>query len=147
MKVALLAALLVVATLSVAADTPSDDKLAVQKVVKEAYVDGVHARPDPEAMRRGFHPDFRMLVLRDGKLSAVALEEWIARMQKAAADKPGAKLPAVRHEFPLVDVTGSAAVVKVELHKDGKHVFSDYISLYKFADGWKIVGKTFYAHP
>ena len=42
-----------------------------------------------------------------------------------------------------MDVTGKAAVARVELFRDGKHVFTDYLSLYQFADGWKIVAKIF----
>ncbi len=33
----------------------------------------------------------------------------------------------------------------VEL-RDGKHVFTDYMSLYKVGDDWKIVGKIFHRH-
>jgi hypothetical protein len=36
--------------------------------------------------------------------------------------------------------------VRLELRRDGKHVFTDHLSLYRFADGWKIVSKTFQAH-
>lgn len=97
-------------------------------------------------MRRGFHPDFRMLVLADGKMTAVTLDEWTARIEKAAAN-PAAPKFAIRSEIPQVDIIGTAATVKVELWRNDVHTFSDYLSLYKFADGWKIVGKTFYSHP
>jgi ketosteroid isomerase-like protein len=40
----------------------------------------------------------------------------------------------------------AAAVARVEVHRDGKHIFTDYLSLYRFADGWKIVGKIFQSH-
>ena len=49
--------------------------------------------------------------------------------------------------FPLVEVTGTAAICKVELTREGKLAFTDYLQLYRFADGWKIVGKSFYRHP
>jgi hypothetical protein len=39
--------------------------------------------------------------------------------------------------------TADAAVAKVDLHRNGKHIFTDYIALYRFDDGWKLVGKTF----
>jgi len=47
----------------------------------------------------------------------------------------------------MVNVTGNAAVARVEIYRDGKHAFTDYLSLYKFPDGWLIVGKIFQAHP
>ncbi len=49
--------------------------------------------------------------------------------------------------FPVVEISGSAAICRVEIERGGKHVFTDFLNLYKFEDGWKIVGKTFYRHP
>jgi len=141
---------LVPVLLLVAAATPlaaaSGDAEAVKAVVQSAYVEGVHASPDAAAMRRGFHPDSRMLVLRDGALQAVTLDDWAARLAKRAADGPAAPKPRVKADYTTVDVTGDAAVVRVELHRDGKHVFTDYLALYRFPDGWKIVSKTFQSH-
>ena len=39
-----------------------------------------------------------------------------------------------------------AAVAKVALFRDGKQIFTDYISLYRFDEGWKLVAKTFHRH-
>jgi len=126
-----------------AADSDTD---AVRAVVQSAYVEGVHANPDAARMRQGFHPDFRMLVLRDGKMTAVTLEDWIGRMEASRKQNPNAPKPTVRAEFPVVDVTANEAVVKVELYRDGKHAFTDYLLLYKFPDGWKIVSKIFQSY-
>jgi len=137
------AAALVLPAYAAAADA---DVEAVKMVVKSAYVDGVHAKGDPALMRAGFHPSFRMLVLRDGALTPVTLHEWAARVEKGAAERKGPG-PEIRHEFTHVDVTGNAAVVRLELHRGGKHVFTDHLALYRFPDGWKIVSKIFQAHP
>ena len=123
----------------------SVDRQAVVQVIRTAYIEGVHVKGDPALMRQGFHPEFRMYALRDGVLSVVTLDEWAARIAKAAAERKG-PAPAIRHEFASVDITGNAAVARVLVHRDGKHVFTDYLSLYRFADGWKIVAKTFQAH-
>jgi hypothetical protein len=139
-------AVLVIAGFLVAAGAAADDASDVKAVVQSAYVDGVHVKLDPTAMRKGFHPDFRMLVLKDGKMTAVTLEEWITRMENGARKNPDAPRPAIKAEFPVVNVTGNAAVARVEIYRDGKHTFTDYLSLYKFADGWMIVGKIFQAH-
>jgi hypothetical protein len=122
------------------------DVEAVKAVVKSAYVEGVHVKGDGTLMRAGFHPDFRMLVLRDGALSPVTLDDWAARIEKGVAERKGPP-PEIRHEFSRVDVTGDAAVVRLELYRGGKHTFTDYLSLYRFPAGWKIVSKIFQAHP
>ena len=127
------------------AATPNPDIEAVKAVVQSAYVEGVHVRGDGATMRKGFHPDFRMLVLRDGAMQAVTLGEWITRIEAARA-KETAPRPAIQAEFPVVEISGNAAVVRLELTRGGKHTFTDFLSLYKFPTGWMIVGKIFQAH-
>ena len=126
--------------------SPPDESADVKAVVQSAYVEGVHAKGDAALMRQGFHPDFRMLVLRDGKMSAVTLDEWIGRLEARNKENPNAAKPAIRAEYPIVDITGNAAVVRVELYRDGQYTFTDYLLLYKLPVGWKIVSKIFQAH-
>lgn len=138
-------ALVLAATATATAADEGAEREAIKAVVRTAYVEGVHARGDSALMRQGFHPDFRMLTLRDGAMTAVTLDEWAARIDKASRERKDPR-PPVEHEFTQVDVTGNAAVARVEIRRGGKHVFTDYLSLYRFADGWKIVSKIFHAH-
>jgi hypothetical protein len=131
------------------AEAPSPEAAEVVRVVTEAYVDGIHNYRDVAAIRAGFHPDFEMLVLRDGELTKMPLAKWIesieARNQKEAP--PARDTPRTTEaDFPQVSVTGDAAACIVELHRGGKQVFTDYLLLYRFPDGWKIVGKSFHRH-
>lgn len=128
------------------------DRAAVVQVVTDAYVDGVHNFRDPAAMRRGFHPDFEMLALRDGKLARLTLDNWIAGMEARNLKEPPPKAaPEAPREttakFVTVEIIGTAATCRVEIWRGGKQLFTDFLALYKFADGWKIVSKTFYRHP
>ena len=125
-----------------AASAADGDRAAIESVIETAYVEGVHVKGDPALMRKGFHPDFKMFVLRDGALTTLTLDEWAGRIEKGARERTG-PAPQIRAEFPIVDVTSNTAVARVEIHRDGKHIFTDYLSLYRFADGWKIVGKIF----
>jgi hypothetical protein len=118
---------------------------AVKAVVTSAYVEGVHRKGDPALMRAGFHPDFRMYTLRDGKVGVVSLDEWAERIGRSAQERKG-PAPAVEAKFTQVDLTGSTAVARVEVYRDRKHVFTDYLSLYKLPAGWRIVAKTFQSH-
>ena len=137
---------LVLATVAAGRAVAADgDREAIESVIRTAYVEGVHVKGDPALMRKGFHPDFRMFMLRDGALTTITLDEWAGRIEKAAKERTG-PAPQIRAEFPLVDVTKDEAVARVEVHRDGKHIFTDYLSLYRFADGWKIVGKIFQSH-
>jgi hypothetical protein len=119
------------------------DADAIRSVVTEAYIEGIQKNGSRDAIRRGFHPGFVMKVLSNGQLSDVTIEQWIARMPAAGTPPRGR----IEHRFPAVAVTGDAAVATVDIDIDGKHVFTDYISLYRFPEGWRIVGKIFYRHP
>ena len=122
----------------------SSEEDAIRALVQTAYVDGLQNLGDLEKTKAGFHPDFVLLGLRDGALTRLPIAEWVASAGKRKAD--GAKPPLTTCKFLSVDVTGSAASVKLELHQDDKRIFTDYLSLYKFPDGWKIVGKIYYRH-
>jgi ketosteroid isomerase-like protein len=120
------------------------DEEAIKALVQTAYVDGLMNLGDLEKTKAGFHPDFVLLGVQDGKLTRFPIADWIASTEKRKAQ--GQKVPLVSCKFVQVDVTGNAAVVKLELHREGKHIFTDYLSLYKFPDGWKIVGKIYFRH-
>jgi Putative lumazine-binding len=137
---------LVLGLAAAATASGQDESANVKAVIQSAYIEGVHIQGDASLMRQGFHPDFRMLVLKDGKMTAVTLEEWTGRIAAHAKENPNAPRPDIKADYSVVDVTGNAAVVKVEVYRGGKHTFTDYLSLYKFPDGWKIVGKIFQAH-
>jgi ketosteroid isomerase-like protein len=115
-------------------------------VVQSAYVDGIHRNADADAMRAGFHEDFVMYVNGDDGVTTVTRDDWAARIEKAGAD-PGRTTPDIAAELEIVGRSGKAAVVKVELKRDGKHVFTDFLSLYETAGGWKIVAKIYQRHP
>ena len=65
------------------ATAAADDAEAVKAVVVAAYVEGVHAKGDAAAMRAGFHPAFRMDVLRDGRDALVVPRRDAARIATA----------------------------------------------------------------
>ena len=116
----------------------SDDR-AIRRVVEEAYVSGVFVARDPAAVRRGFHPDFVLSVHDDGKPIVAPLDMWLERLNLDGVRSTDA----VKHEFDRVDITGRTAVVKLEMHINGRHVYTDYMGLYRFQDGWKIVNKVY----
>lgn len=120
------------------------ETVAIKAAVDQAYVHGVHIDRDPAKMRAGMHESFVMFVQgADGGVSQLTRDAWIERMAKQAA--PATK-PEIRAEISVLDRAANAAVVKVDLFRDGKQTFTDYISLYRFADGWKLVAKIFAKH-
>ena len=125
-------------TTGVAADDAVN--AAIIAVVDEGYVQGIHLDGDAEKVRKGMHESFVMSVRTDAGVNRVTRDEWIARLKPRDASAPR---PDVRAAIVVLDQTGDAAIVKVQLSRDGKQIFTDYISLYRIAGEWKMVGKTF----
>jgi hypothetical protein len=121
----------------------ADDNADIIAVVDRAYVQGIHLDADAEKVRSGMHESFVMFVRTADGVNAVTREAWIARLKPRPASEPR---PDTKADIVVLDRSGDAAVVRVNLFRGGKHIFTDYISLYRFADGWKLVGKTFQRH-
>ena len=116
---------------------------AIKQVVEEAYIEGIHKTQNMKTIRSGFHPEFRMLVLSDDKLNKVSLEEWMPRIEEMKKADPQMWAGETTHKWHLVDICNTAAVIKIEVHKDGRYFSTDYMLLYRFSEGWKIVSKVF----
>jgi len=144
MKTMMLVCALFAATLA-AADSPDD--AAIREVVDRAYVHGVHIDADPAKIRSGMHDSFIMFVRNGDAVTQLSRDAWIARIETAnASRKPDAPKPAITADIQVLDRVGDSAVVRVNLFRDGKQTFTDYISLYRFESGWKLVGKIFHRH-
>ncbi len=128
----------------VKSENPED---AVKKVIMDAYVLGIHNGGPIEDIEKGFHPSFELLGIgQDGStITKLPIYTWIANIKQARA---AGRTPSVKTEckFLSVDITGNAATAKFELIREGKTIFTDYLMLYKFNEGWRIVGKIYYKH-
>jgi hypothetical protein len=122
------------------------DEDAIKEVVTSAYINGIQNRGSVDDIRKGFHPSFTMLRLMENQIKPLPIEEWITNIEKSkAASEPAP--PKAEGKFVNVDVTGNAAVVKLDLFRNNKRTFTDYLVLYKFTEGWRIVSKTYFRHP
>jgi len=127
------------------AQTTEND--AVKKVILDGYINGAFNALDAEAMRSSFHEDFAIYSPKGEEISKYPIGTWVEGVEKRKAkdDFDPAKNK-WEHKFASVDVTGNAAAVKVELSRNGKHVYTDYLSLLKFESGWRIVAKVYHQH-
>ncbi len=118
---------------------------AVKNVVKSAYVEGIHNNGSIADIRAGFHPSFSMLRLMENEIEPLPIADWISSIEKRRSENPpqGERIDG---KFVDIDVTGNAATVKLELYRQDKLIFTDYLSLYLFEEGWQIVSKTYFRH-
>ncbi len=123
------------------------EKEVIKEVIQTAYVEGLQNEGDAKKIESGFHPDFALLIIGEGdQMRKYPISEWQERQvnKRKAGELPLAADKAVTVNFLNVDVSGSSAVVKLEFFVGEKLSYIDYISLYKFESGWKIVSKIFH---
>ncbi len=137
--------LLACLTVTAYAATAQQEEAAVIATVQNAYVEGFQNLGGREMMEAGFHPTFVMVLNRGGELTDLPLSRMIEIVERRQSN-PDYKHVEVEARILDVDVTGNAAMVKLELYREGRLLFTDYLGLYKFDDGWKIFNKLYHQH-
>ena len=140
----------------VAAEYQARDKRTAQDLIQtaqlahhlgSAYINGAFNKLDTKSMKAGFHPDFAIFSAKGEEIKKYPIATWIEGIEKRKAkDDFDASKNKWDHNFASIDVTGGSASAKVELSKEGKLVYTDYLSLLKFDSGWKIVAKVYHKH-
>lgn len=124
-----------------------EDTAAIKSLIEKSYVHGAFNELNPEALEHGFHPDFAIFSPDGEAIKKYPIAKWVERTaERKASDEFDPAKNVWQHHFVSVDVTGSSASVKIELSKDGKKIYTDYLSLLKFDSGWRIVAKVYHSH-
>ncbi len=126
-----------------------ETKQEVKEVIISAYVNGIHNSGPIEDIEAGFHKDFIMHAFADNGINEVSIQDWVANIKKGRSKPdydPNAR-PKSTAEFTNISVNGNSAIAELNLIRNNKKIFTDYLALYKFEEGWKIVSKTFYRWP
>ena len=125
------------------------EKENIKKVILSAYIDGIHNKGEISQIEEGFLPGFNLLMLQRNRLNKLPIYNWIesSKARKAQNPVPFTEEQKMKCEFLNIDVEGPAAVAKIKLSKAGKDIYIDFLSLYKFKEGWKIVSKIYYSFP
>jgi hypothetical protein len=129
-----LAVLLAATPQSASAQGPEEQ--AVRAAVEHYLM--AHATGDGAHHRMVFHPVANLFWVDDGALQTLPGEQYIAR----SPGRPAPDEAQRKRRIAMVDVTGDAAVAKVELDYPGA-LLTDYFALLKVEGEWKIVNKIF----
>jgi hypothetical protein len=117
----------------------NQDLAAVEKVVW-TYLDGLY-EGDTNKLASAFHEVSHLYALGLDGVTDVPREEWL----KSVAARPSPKSRALERSDRIVSVDFSGpetACVKVECAIPPRY-FTDYLTLLKCKDGWRVVSKTF----
>lgn len=150
MKKVLFLLVAVVLSSGVFAKDLKKEKEAIKNVIQTAYVDGLQNEGDLEKIDSGIHPDFRLIGIgKENSMWSLPIDQWKEKTKEKKADgkfpRTGNKKVSVK--FENIDITGNAAVAKIQFFVGTKLTYVDYISLYKFPNGWKMVNKIYYKIP
>jgi hypothetical protein len=125
----------------------NDDQKAISNLIQLAYAEGLQNEGDMEKIDRGFHPDFSMISKgTEEKLDLLSLERWKEyKTESLASGKlPRKAADRVSLSFDFIDVSGDVAVAKVKYFEGETQTYLDYISLYRYEEGWKIISKIYH---
>lgn len=114
------------------------DETAIRQTI-QYYFDGGRAG-DSVTLRKAFHPDARMLFIRDSSFTVIPIGEYITRVGQNPS-KPGA-VDSTKRRIADIDIAGDAAVAKLELERPDMLV-TDYMSLLRVDGRWLVVNKIF----
>lgn len=125
------------------------EKQAIKNVIQTSYVEGLQNEGNLAKIDQGIHPGFVLLGIGEGdKMWELPIGKWKEKTEKKLEE---GKLPRTEElvtvKFLSIDITGTAAVAKIEFYVGEKLTYIDYISLYKFEGNWKMVNKIFYKLP
>ena len=120
------------------------DKELIKLVIEKAYIEGIHTTQDEKVIRSGFHKDFEMLVYKDDAIEKVTIDTWFKRIEQLKKDNSELWSKETHNDSMQINVTGYAASVRFDVYKGNIFFSTDYMLLYKFKDGWKIVSKIFF---
>jgi hypothetical protein len=123
-----------------AQQSPKTDEAGVRACIEKYFLG--HSTGVGDHFRKAFHQDAKLFFIRDGQVTQWTLEEYAGR----ASGKPAPDEASRQRRIESIDITGNAAFAKVVLEYPAV-TFTDYMSLLKIGDEWKIVNKTFYAQP
>jgi len=125
----------------------SPNQQIISNLINSAYAEGLQNEGDSLKIDAGFHAQFKMIYKGENQeLKEYPLNMWRSRQveRKANGELPRPKETSVSLKFDFVDITGDAAVAKVNYFEGTELTYIDYISLYKFQSGWKIISKIFH---
>ncbi|NPD46806.1 MULTISPECIES: nuclear transport factor 2 family protein [unclassified Lentimicrobium] len=133
-------------SIGIFAQSVEKEQEAIKDIIQTAYVEGLQNEGNIRKIDAGIHPEFNLLGIDKGdEMWKLSISEWKDKtVKRLDAGELPRKENLISIKFLDIDVTGTAAVVKIEFYVGEKLTYVDYISLYKFESGWKMVNKIYY---
>ncbi|MBU8892417.1 MAG: nuclear transport factor 2 family protein [Bacteroidales bacterium] len=147
-KIIVLVVFACITTMSIFAQETEKEQNAIKSIIQTAYVDGLQNKGELKDIENGFHPGFNLLGINHNMLTKFPIYSWIESFEKRKSENPEPPKDdqKITCDYITIDITGNAAMAKIQLKRNNELLFTDYLQLYKFEEGWKIVSKIYYRH-
>ncbi len=126
------------------------EKEAIEEVILEAYINGSYNVGIPRNIELGFSEEFRSMVLVEGDSVITSdYQDWLTQVRQAMANgsiPPPADQKVSLH-YQRIDVIQDMAQVKLGFMRGNKHLRTEYLTLFHFSSGWKLVARTYQDLP
>ena len=112
---------------------------AIESIVW-TYLDGLY-EGDPNKLAKAFHEGSHLYSMHEGGVADVPREKWLELVR----GRPSPKSKGLKRSDRIVsiDLSGpETAFVKLECAIPPRY-FTDYLTLLRLEEGWRIVSKTF----
>ena len=116
----------------------TSDEAAIRAAIENYF--RAHATGDGAYIAKVFHPELRMMFVRDNAFMMRTRDEYISGFSGKPAEDEAQR----KRSIEMIDITGNAAVAKIKLDYP-KTTLTDYFSLLKVEGELKVVNKIFHA--
>ncbi len=127
------------------AQITEEEKEAIVKLIDESYIEAAHNNIDIEVLKKGFHENFTWQTFRHDRLVILTMRQWLILLNREKWLRPDWNNRTTA-EIMVIGIEGNAAVAKIDIYNNQIHDSTDFLSLYKFTDGWKITNKISKTH-
>jgi len=139
--------LIAVAINTIQAQPTREEKLAVEELIREAYVNGIYNKGIIRNIELGISEDFEAIgLLENGQNTITTYGDIIREVEQnqAAGKYPVEKAQEmVSVKYHRIEVEGKLANVKLNFMVGNQTRYVEYLALYKYPGGWKLINKTY----
>lgn len=122
------------------AQIPETEKKAIVELIQEAYIGAAYNRIDTDIVKKGFHESFIWQAMHHDRLFVVTLAQWEKLLNRDKWFRPDWN-DRTTAQIQVIGIEGNAAAAKVNIYNNQVHELTEFLSLIKFSDGWKITTK------
>lgn len=115
----------------------NDDETAIRQTLQH-YLQA-HVTGNPDHLKKAFHPDARLVFVREGKLAQMTMAEYAARFSGKPADDEAQR----QRQIESMKIDGNAAMARITFDYPATFT-TDFMLLLKLDGAWRIVNKSFY---